>query len=212
MTAKEDVPRVMILASREGTTAESFIHGSQDLGMTVTAVVSNNPAPGVFSRVKKLNDRYDLNIVPKYISQATHPQGPGDKGEQTLAESAAILELALHDDIAVILALGYFRKIRGKLLDEGPPILNSHPGPLPETAGLFGPAIQQHVLDNGLKYSKQTLHIVDADYDTGPVVAEHEVPVRRGDTAGTLYDRVHSEEMYRLPVDVASFISERRPI
>jgi folate-dependent phosphoribosylglycinamide formyltransferase PurN len=48
------------------------------------------------------------------------------------------------------------------------------------------------------------VHLVDEEYDRGPVVAQEEVPVEPGDTPATLAARVLEVEHRLLPVAVVA--------
>jgi phosphoribosylglycinamide formyltransferase-1 len=199
-----------------------LIHATQNgvLNADVCLVISNNQDAGVFDRIKRLNAEYDLNIQTLHINGVTHPGGAGNRGEQTLDESAAINEAAKKADVDLILLLGYMKKVRGALLEEfgGLPnhtsiyqarMLNTHPGPLPESAAQFGRGVQQIILDTHLGYSAQTLHVVTDEYDMGQTIALHRVPVLEGDTADSLFDAVQLTEKAYVPVDVETFLNEQ---
>jgi phosphoribosylglycinamide formyltransferase-1 len=217
-----DRPKIAILVSGSGTTAESLIHATQSgvLNADVALVISNNENAGVFDRIKRMNTQYNLDIQTIHINGITHPDGAGAKGEQTLAESAAINDAAKNVGVGLILLLGYMKKVRGDLLQEygGQPeytsihqarMLNTHPGPLPESAAQFGRGVQQVVIDMNLGYSAQTLHVVTDEYDMGQTVAVHRVPVLSSDTSDTLFDSVQLTEKAYLPVDVEIFLNEQ---
>jgi phosphoribosylglycinamide formyltransferase-1 len=59
---------------------------------------------------------------------------------------------------------------------------------------MYGLRVHQAVLDSGDKTSGVSIHIVDEEYDHGPVVAQRQVPVLEGDTAETLAERVLEQE------------------
>jgi phosphoribosylglycinamide formyltransferase-1 len=68
---------------------------------------------------------------------------------------------------------------------------------------LYGRRVHQAALDAGVRWSGATVHLVDADYDTGPIVAQQPIPVVPGDTAETLAARVLRAEHALLPAVVA---------
>lgn len=214
--------RVGILASGGGTTAEAFIHATQNgtCDAEVAVVVTNNREAGVVGRVHRLNEMYGLDIQDLWINGLTHEEGRGKDGEQTLSESKAINDIFVHQNVELVLLLGYMKKVRGDLLDNygsleshesifEASMLNTHPGPLPETQGLAGIDVQKKVLELGLTYSAQTLHVVSAEYDKGGVYAEHRVPVMPSDDAESLMDAVTAAEKLWIPVDVNRFIQEK---
>ena len=70
-------------------------------------------------------------------------------------------------------------------------ILNIHPSLLPSFPGLEA---QRQALDYGVKLTGCTVHFVDETLDAGPIVVQAIVPVKPGDTEGTLAARILSEE------------------
>jgi phosphoribosylglycinamide formyltransferase-1 len=69
--------------------------------------------------------------------------------------------------------------------------LNIHPSLLPDYKGLDTHA---RVLEAGEKVTGCTVHFVRPEMDTGPIVAQAEVPVSPGDTPETLAARVLEAE------------------
>ena len=211
-------PKVAILASGSGTTAEAFIHATQDgtAEAQVALVISNNPRAGVLERVGRLNKQYGLSIKALHVNGLTHPEGAGRRGQQTLQESAAIAAAIEKAGCEFVALMGYMKEIRGLLLQRfgwqpdqplhTAKMLNTHPGPLPHTAALYGLGIQEWVLKNSLGYSAHTVHAVSAGYDTGDIIAEHQVPVRQDDTPESLFARVQETEKHHLPRDIHNFI------
>ena len=83
-------------------------------------------------------------------------------------------------------------------------MLNVHPALLPSFGGpgMYGKRVHQAVLDSGATLSGVTVHIVTAEYDRGPIVAQWPVPVRPDDTVDTLQQRVLAVEHALLPTVV----------
>ena len=71
-------------------------------------------------------------------------------------------------------------------------MLNIHPGLLPAFGGkgLYGFRVHQAVISSGARYSGATVHFVDEEYDTGPILAQAVVPVNPHDTPQLLAARV----------------------
>ena len=70
-------------------------------------------------------------------------------------------------------------------------IMNIHPALLPAFPGL---GAQGQAIDYGAKVSGCSVHFVDEGMDTGPVISQAVVPVRRNDTAESLSRRILKEE------------------
>ena len=128
--------------------------------------------------------------VPAYhVSHRTHPNRD--------AYLARLLQiLALHDTELIVLA-GYMkllpaevvRRWRGRILNIHPALLPRHGG-----RGMFGMAPHRAVLAAGEAETGVTVHLVDEEYDRGPIVLQRRVPVLSGDSAETLARRVLAAE------------------
>lgn len=218
--------KIAIFASGDGTTAEAFIiAGAKGLiNSQAGLVICNNRGAGVFDRVIKLNKRFGLNIKTELINSKTHPTETNEKsaiGHQTIAEEKTIMSTLVQGNFDLIVLMGYMKHIGPNLVKQfgwrtqyispyQATMLNTHPGLLPDTKGLYGRLIQEHVLGNKLRYGGQTLHVVAEKYDDGPIVAEHKVEVRKDDTPESLFDRIRIVEKQYLPKDVDNFIKNRQ--
>ena len=87
-------------------------------------------------------------------------------------------------------------------------ILNIHPGLLPAFGGpgMYGMHVHRAVLAAGVAESGATVHLVDAEYDHGRILAQARVPVFPGDTPEALQQRVYAAEMDLYPRALAAFI------
>lgn len=221
--AEKHTPTVGILASGGGSTAEAFIHATQDgsVNAEVGLIVCSNPPEkaGIFDRVDNLNDQYGLSIEVLEISGKTHPGGNMGRG-QTESESLAICREMRTRKIVHVALMGYMRMVRGELLMEygllpshASPfearMTNTHPGPLPETEDTYGIHTSERVLELGMSQSRHTVHLVSAGIDRGIKLAEHPVDVRNDDTAQSLFDRVQAIEKATLPKTIDTFLQEQ---
>lgn len=75
-------------------------------------------------------------------------------------------------------------------------VMNIHPALLPLFGGkgMYGERVHQAVLEAGMKVSGCTVHFVDEQYDTGPIIVQRCVPVEEEDTWETLAARVLVQE------------------
>jgi len=90
-------------------------------------------------------------------------------------------------------------------------VLNIHPSllPLHRGKGFYGDRVHRAVLESGDPVSGATVHLVDAAYDRGPIVAQVDVPVLPGDDAAALAARVFAAECELYP-RVLTAMSEGR--
>lgn len=218
-------PRIAILASGGGTTAEAFIRAAQrgEINVDVELVIASRKTAGIFERIARLNDEFGLHIECILINHETHPAAIGEhigRGCQTAGEEAGMLTSLLGGSFDLIALMGYMKKLGPDMVaafgwrSEYSSIyqarmVNTHPGILPDTKSMYGLQIQQYVLDHHLPYGGQTLHVVGEEYDVGPIIAEHKVPVEPNDTATRLFERVQAVEKQYLPHDIEDFIKGR---
>ncbi|MCA9687785.1 MAG: phosphoribosylglycinamide formyltransferase, partial [Myxococcales bacterium] len=115
-------------------------------------------------------------------------------GRRTHADpEARILELLREHRVDVVVLAGWLALVGPRLLAAYPDrVINIHPGPLPAFGGkgMYGLRVHAAVLAAGVTHSGPTVHLVDARYDEGPILAHDPVPVEVGDTPQTLADRV----------------------
>ena len=98
-----------------------------------------------------------------------------------------------------ILSEGFVRKWQGKLI-------NIHPSLLPAFKGTH---VHEQAIAAGVKISGCTVHYVVPELDSGPAIAQAEVPVEPGDTPETLAARVLAGE-HRLYPLALKLIAEGR--
>lgn len=192
--------RLAVLASHEGTTLQAVIDAcaAGELDAEIVLVVSNNSTAGALRRAQ-------ASAIPTmHISGTTH-------GSETQADSALLT--ALQDqNIDWLLLLGYMKKLGNQTLNVySGRILNTHPARLPKFGGkgFFGRAVHEAVIAAAEKESGATIHLVEKDYDTGPIIAQSLVPVESNDTAETLEARVKGSEQ-RLILDTLTQIAQHQ--
>ncbi len=215
---------IAILASGSGSTAEAFIREirTQRYPLKVRLIVTNNPDAYVLERVKNMNTELQLDIVPAVVhSHTQNAAQPAVRGKQTEEEQTALLSILKEHRVDLILLLGYMKQIGQTLLDDygwlphytnvyQARMLNTHPGLLPQTIGTHGRGTQEFTLVQRMPEGGQTLHVVAAEYDTGPHVAEHRVPVLPDDTPDTLFARVQAVEKAHIAADVMTFVEGQK--
>ncbi len=171
------------LASNNGSSLRAIHQAitTGDLRASLRLVVSNRrEAPALdFARAH--------GVPVRHIPTLPDPDRADARLEGALAACGAEL---------VVLS-GYLRKLGPRVLGAFPGrVLNIHPGLLPRFGGegMYGRRVHEAVLAAGVAVSGATVHLVDALYDHGPVVARMEVPVLPGDTAQSLEARVTAAE------------------
>lgn len=108
------------------------------------------------------------------------------------AVDARIVEALNECDVDYVAMAGYMRKVTPVLLDAYPNrVVNLHPALLPAHRGAH--AIQD-AFEAGDEVTGITIHFANEEYDKGPIIFQHEVPVLPDDTLGDLETRIHAAE------------------
>lgn len=85
-------------------------------------------------------------------------------------------------------------------------IVNIHPSLLPSFPGLHA---QRQALQHGVKYSGCTVHFVDEETDTGPIIMQSVVKVNQDDTEESLSTRILRKEHLIYPKVVDLFARKK---
>ena len=121
------------------------------------------------------------------------------------SDGPAIIAILSEYRIDLVVLAGYLKLIpEDVVLAYENRMLNIHPALLPAFGGpgMYGRRVHQAVLDSGATVSGVTVHIVTAEYDRGPIVAQWPVPIRPDDTVDSLQQRVLAVEHALLPTVV----------
>jgi phosphoribosylglycinamide formyltransferase-1 len=178
-------PRLGMLASHGGTNVQSVVEACREgrLAAEPALIISNNrdSAVLVFGRSR--------GIPSVWIGGAAYE-------DQALRDQAICTQLSNHD-VDVVLLLGYMRQLGPATLGcFRNRILNIHPALLPKHGGKgkYGIHVHESVLASGDTETGVSIHLVDAEYDRGPVIAQCRVSVLNSDTPATLQARVLARE------------------
>jgi phosphoribosylglycinamide formyltransferase-1 len=90
-------------------------------------------------------------------------------------------------------------------------MLNIHPALLPKFGGkgMYGMHVHEAVINSGEQMSGVTIHIVDEEYDHGPIVKQRTVPVEGDESPDTLAAKIHEIEHQLYPEVLQLFADDR---
>lgn len=93
-------------------------------------------------------------------------------------------------------------------------VINIHPALLPHFGGkgMYGRHVHAAVLAARRRISGATVHLVDDQFDHGPIILQAACPVRPGDTPDTLAARVFAVECDLLPRALELARDNRLPV
>lgn len=122
--------------------------------------------------------------------------------------ASRLLEVLAQYKVDLICLAGYMRILPSEVVAAYRwRIMNIHPALIPMFCGkgMYGERVHQAALEYGVKVSGCTVHFVDEEYDTGPIIVQKCVPVEEGDTPETLAARVLSQEHKAYPEAIQLF-------
>ena len=103
-----------------------------------------------------------------------------------------VLEELNQRGVELVCLAGFMRLLSATFIRMFPQrILNIHPSLLPAFTGLDA---QQQAWEHGVRITGCTVHFVDEDLDSGPIILQAAVPVKDDDTVEQLSARILKEE------------------
>jgi phosphoribosylglycinamide formyltransferase 1 len=171
--------RLGILLSGRGSNFEA-IAGQVAAGLIpaeIAAVISNRP------------EARGLEIARQMCLPAVSIPSRGLDRE---VYDRMVVEELRQREVDLVCLAGFMRLLSGSFIRAFPScILNIHPSLLPAFPGLDA---QRQALEHGVKITGCTVHFVDEDLDSGPIIVQTAVPVKDDDTVDSLSARILREE------------------
>jgi len=165
-----------------------------------------NPAVVISSK----SDAKGLKIAKKLGINTEIIESKGFKGSRRQYDKKVIAALRKHGVTprnGLVCLAGFMRIISPEFVKKYKNrIINIHPALLPAFPGLDS---QRQALDNGAKYSGCTVHFVDVDMDSGPIIIQAVVKVKENDTKESLSKRILKEEHKIYPEAVNLFARKK---
>lgn len=173
--------RLAIFASHNGSAMRAICEACKSAKLDATPVlaVSNN------ANAPALDWAADFGINAHHLS--------AKKLGSPEALDEALLAALITSRVTHIVLSGYMRKLGPNTLHAYQNhILNVHPSLLPAFGGkgMYGDNIHQAVLASGTRVSGATIHLVTADYDEGPILAQKKCPIGNDETLLSLKERI----------------------
>ena len=171
-----------VFISGTGSNLRSIIKHSKKrkFPIKVTLVLSNNPkAKGiVFAKKNKIDFKIIKSKNMNLFEKKTHKQLIKKK-----------IELICLAGFMKILSTKFIKNFKGK-------ILNIHPSLLPKYKGLN---THLRAIKNREKYSGCTVHFVAAKLDSGKIILQKKVRIKKNDTEFSLQKRILKQEHLLYP-------------
>ncbi len=189
--------RVAVCVSGGGTNLQALLDAcrGEEAPARVVLVLSDRAEAGGLDRARAAGIPAEVLADPKDPTDWITRLG---RREVDLVVLAGYLRLV---------PAGVIAKYPGRILNIHPALLPAHGGP-----GMYGRRVHGAVLAAGDRESGATVHLVDEQYDHGPVLAQARVPVRPDDTVDSLAARVLTAEHRLLPAVVLAAARAGRPV
>jgi phosphoribosylglycinamide formyltransferase-1 len=187
---------IAIFASGRGSNFQAIL-SAIDAGLLparITVLISNRSDAGALDIART------RRIQTSHFSQKMFPS------EEALAE--AMLNVLSQQRAELLVLAGYLKKIPLQVVRRyRNRIVNIHPALLPlfGGAGMYGHFVHEAVIASGMKVSGATVHIVDEEYDRGPIVMQKTVEIIQEDTPELLAAKVLKIEHEIYPLALKAF-------
>jgi len=203
---ERSLPRVVVLISGRGSNLSALL--AADLPVEIVAVISNK------------SDAAGLGVAAQaqIPTEVIHHQHFADRETFDRALSERIDHyLGSPDDPSIdcraaglVILAGFMRIFSAEFTARYTGrMINIHPSLLPAFTGLH---THQRALDEGVKIHGCTVHLVTAELDHGPILAQAAVPVLSEDTEASLAARVLRQEHQLYPQVVRAWAEGRLKI
>ena len=171
-----------VFISGTGSNLKSLIQFSKKKNslISIELIISDNPkAKGLkFGKIFKISNKV-FNYKDKIISE-----------KKIISEiKNRKIKLICLAGFMKILSKDFIKKFKGK-------ILNVHPSLLPKYKGLN---THKRALSNNDKFSGCTIHFVNSKLDSGEIILQKKVKIKKNDTPKTLSKRILKQEHILYP-------------
>jgi phosphoribosylglycinamide formyltransferase-1 len=184
--------RVVVLLSGTGSLCSALLSATDDPGYpaSVVAVGSDRDAEGL--------EHARRRGIPTFTCRLR------DHADRAAWDAALAAAIAEHRPDLVVSA-GFMKIVGPAVLDAfGGRLVNTHPALLPAFPGAHA---VRDALAAGVDVTGSTVPLVDAGVDTGPVLAQREVPVLPEDDEARLHERIKTVERELLVDTVARLVT-----
>ncbi|HCF95260.1 MAG: phosphoribosylglycinamide formyltransferase [Verrucomicrobiota bacterium] len=190
--------QLAVLLSGSGRTLQNLIETIDQgrLRAVIRVVISNSPTAYGLQRAEK------AGIPCHVVDHRDRSHGSFNR---------EVFNVLAGYSVELIVLAGFLRKIDIPTEWEGR-ILNIHPALLPKYGGkgFYGHRVHAAVIAAGEPESGCTVHLVDDQYDHGPILLQKRVPVLPADTPDLLAERVFQAECEAYPEAIALWAAQHR--
>ncbi len=189
---------IVILISGGGSNMQAIVqatqrdHWPERLGARVAAVISNQ------AQARGLAIAQAHGVATQVVDHTQYPT-------REAFDAQLMASIDSHQPTLVVLA-GFMRILTpGFVAHYSGRLLNIHPSLLPAFTGLH---THRRAIEAGCKFAGATVHLVTAELDHGPILAQAVVPVLPNDDEASLAARVLTQEHLIYPRAIAQLLAQ----
>ena len=187
---------LVVLISGGGSNLRALLEAAEDAEFParVVAVGADRDADG-FAHAEE----YGIPTFSVALSNYADRDAWGD---------ALLEEIAVWSPDLVILS-GFMKLLPPRVVAAlSPRLFNTHPAYLPEFPGAHA---VRDALESGATETGASVIVVDNGVDSGPILAQQRVPIRKGDTEASLHARIKPVERALLLRSILDFANGHTP-
>ena len=177
------------MASGNGSNFEALVIASRNqvVKADISLLIVNNPNCEAIKRAKRLNIPFVFLNHKEFSSRIDYEK--------------EIIKHLKNNQIEGVVMAGWMRIVSNRLIDAYPDrLINIHPSILPSFRGID--AIDQ-ALKAKVKLTGCSVHLVEAEVDSGPILIQAAVPIYQTDNKESLSRRIQTQEHKILPMGVS---------
>jgi len=180
VTSEPTPRRLVVLVSGAGTTMRAVLEatGNAGYGARIEAVISDRADAPALDIARAAGVPVEVLPLSEFETR--------DRWDEALGEAIDrhSPDLVLLAGFMKIVSPGVVERFRGRMI-------NTHPALLPAFPGAHA---VRDALAHGVKVSGCTVHFVEEEVDSGPIIAQETVAVEDDDTEESLHERIKSVE------------------
>ena len=192
--------KIGVLVSGSGTNLQAIIDNinSGNINGKIDIVISNKKDAYGLERAK-IN-----NIDTLYVNEKDY--------DSIEAFNDRIIKELTSRNIELVVLAGYLKILSPRFIETYKNrIINIHPSLIPSFCGkgFYGLKVHEEAIKYGVKVSGATVHFVDENSDTGPIILQDVVLVEANDTPESLQKKILEIEHRILPQAVKLFCDNK---
>ena len=191
---KKDKKRIAVLASGYGSNLQAIIDYITNDGLNgeIVLVFSNNKEAYALKRAEKSGIKIFCMSPEQFQSRKEYDR--------------QLIKILKGEQVDLIVLAGYMLLVGPEFIAEfRNKIINIHPALLPAFKGTHG---IKDAFEYGVRVTGVTVHFVNKELDSGPIIMQEAVYIKENDTLESLEAKIHKVEHKIYPLAVKYFCDD----